>query len=285
MRHVFGLGLAIAFLAAAGAASDAHAADRVTLTSGRRMDGVIVARNEDGLTLRTSLGDFELRTDQIEKIEKIPDPKPAAKPAQAASPVQNPTPAGAATPAQIEALRARLLSAITSKGSEQRGLAADEIVSQWPASEAALDAAIASPVVEARLEAVRLLGRKELGDQRRRIARCVRDTDPRVRVVAVRAARHARGEGVETLLLEVLSAERQWVVRQEVLRGLEDVGTTACLRPVLSEWSAERDEVRRARSRRVMTKVLRTDHGEDFEAWSLAVDAALTAARENTKKD
>jgi HEAT repeat protein len=189
------------------------------------------------------------------------------------------------TPEQIAALRKNVLEGFAHKKAAARVSAAQLLVAAWPDSAPILDEALASTTVEVRLEAVRLMERRELGDMRERLRKAIADKDPSVRRTAIRIARHVaqRGEfeGLENELVGPATKDHAWIVRQEALYTLESVGSTKCLRRVLECWNLEKDPEHRSTTRRVLVTLLGVDHGEDVDAWRKAVDAAVLRARTN----
>ena len=201
--------------------------------------------------------------------------KPAAAAAGAATPAAKPAPR---TPEQLAALRVAVLDGFAKPDMKSRGDAGDLLVGAWPDSAPILDEALASKSAQVRLEAVSLLRREELGDVRARIRRMVADTDEAVRRQAIRAGRHLKWPEFETDLMKVVQSEREWSVRQEALRGLEDRGTLKCAYIVLTAMGSEDDAQRRKAYKRVLVAVVGEDHGDDAGAWTAAINDARAKA-------
>jgi hypothetical protein len=183
------------------------------------------------------------------------------------------------TEEQLAALRAKILGGLIDPKPQVRSAAADAIVFSWPDSTPILDAALASPDAGVRFEATVLLRRPELGDQRVRIRPRLSDTDMRVRMHAVRAARHLKWPEIEPEFIRIVGGDPSFLVIQETLRGLEDIGTIACAQVVFRGWSTDVNEDHHRRYKRVLVKVIGADHGEDVEKWRTAIEKAETEAR------
>jgi hypothetical protein len=184
----------------------------------------------------------------------------------------------ARTAEQIATLRKLVLEGLANQRLSKRAEACELLVTSWPDSAPILDEALASKTDTVRLEAVRLLARPELGDVRDRVQPRFKDAIPSVRVQAVRVARHMTWPEVERDFIRLVSEESSWEVRQEALRGLEDLGTKKCLTVVFAGWSNEEDPARRRRYRRVLVKILAADHGDDAAKWADAIEAARRVA-------
>lgn len=201
----------------------------------------------------------------------------AASPARAVDDPKAPKPVRTAQ--QVLTLRKTILEGLAAQNPTDRAAAAELLVATWPDSEPILDEALASKSADVRLEAVGLLSREELGDQRARIVPRLADSSETVRRQAVRVGRKLKWPEIESHLMQIVTSDPSWPVRQEALRGLEDRGTTKCLRVVLSGYMSEKVADRKSRFRRVLAAVLGVDHGEDVEAWCSAVTEAVTKAQ------
>jgi HEAT repeat protein len=184
------------------------------------------------------------------------------------------------TAEQVQNLRKSIIEGLADLKAKVRAAAGDILVAAWPDSAPILDEALAYPAKEVRIEAVHLLGRAELGDVGDRIRGKLADSSESVRRIAVRVMWHAKRPEFEAALVDVVRHDVSWPVRMEALRGLEDGGTTACLRAVLDRWTTEKDASRAIRHRRVLFAVLHADHGEDPAAWRHPVLTAERKARE-----
>jgi HEAT repeat protein len=183
------------------------------------------------------------------------------------------------TEEQLAALRAKILGGLLDPKPQVRSAAADAIVFAWPDSAAILDAALASTDAGVRFEATVLLRRPELGDMRARIRPRLSDTDMRVRMHAVRAARHLKWPEIEPEFIRIVAGDPSFLVIQETLRGLEEIGTIACAQVVFRGWTTDVNEDHHRRYKRVLVKVIGADHGEDVEKWRTAIEKAETEAR------
>ncbi len=192
-------------------------------------------------------------------------------PAKAAAPAR--------TPEQIAELKKEILAGLADAKPKLRAAAADKLVFAWPDTVAALDEALVSANPTVRFEAVCLLRREELGDMRERIHAKLYDPLAEVRILAVRAARHLKWPEIEPEFIRLLGGDASFEVKQEVLVGLETLGTIACAKTVLDGWVREEDKGRRSRFKRVLVAVLKCDKGEDVDAWRAAIEEAETAAR------
>jgi hypothetical protein len=187
----------------------------------------------------------------------------------------------ARTETQMAALRKSVLDGLADvKNPKARVAAADLVVATWPDSAPVLDEALASTSVEVRLEAVRLLERTELGDVKDRIKAKFTDASEQIRRQAFRAARRLEWPEAEASFVDAVAHDAAWTVRQEALRALEGRGTWRCLRVVVEGWLAEKNVDRRRCYRRVLLAHLKTDYGDDPDAWRTAVDEAERKARE-----
>ncbi len=202
----------------------------------------------------------------------------AGAPARAADETKPQQPARTAQ--QVLTLRKTILDGLAAPNPTDRAAAAELLIATWPDSAPILDEALSSKSTDLRLEAVGLLSREELGDQRERIVPKLTDASETVRRQAVRVARKLKWPELEKHLTQIITSDPSWPVRQEALRGLEDRGTTKCLRLVLSGFMSEKVADRKSRFRRVLVAVLGTDHGEDVEAWAAAVTDAVTKAKD-----
>lgn len=201
----------------------------------------------------------------------------AAAPVRAADESKPQQPARTAQ--QVLTLRKTILEGLAAANPADRAAAAELLVATWPDSTPILDEALASKSPDMRLEAVGMLGREELGDQRERILSKLSDSNENVRRQAVRVGRKLKWPEIEPHLTQIITSDPSWPVRQEALRGLEDRGTTKCLRVVLAGYMSEKNADRKSRFRRVLVAVIGTDHGEDVEAWAAAVTEAITKAQ------
>jgi hypothetical protein len=185
----------------------------------------------------------------------------------------------ARTAQQVLTLRKTILDGLAAANPTDRAAAAELLVATWPDSTPILDEALASKSTDMRIEAVALLAREELGDQRERILAKLSDSNEAIRRQAVRVGRKLKWPELEAHLTQIITSDPSWPVRQEALRGLEDRGTTKCLRIVLAGYMSEKIEDRKNRFRRVLVAVIGSDHGEDVEAWATAVTEAVTKAQ------
>ena len=183
------------------------------------------------------------------------------------------------TAEQLAALRKLVLDGLADPKPNVRVAAADAIVAAWPDSAPVLDEALASKSSEIRLEAVNLLSSEALGDQRDRIRKKFDDAHADVRRQAVRIARRLPWPEAEPSFMRLIARDPEWIVRQEALRGLESLGTTNCLHAVLEGWIAERDADRRRRYKRVLMAIVKTDCGDDEDAWRASIHKAELGAR------
>jgi len=204
----------------------------------------------------------------------VKKPAPAA-PADGAA-AEKPEPR---TEEQLAELQKKILEGLTDPKPAVRVAAADAIVFSWPESTLILDAALTSERAEVRFEATCLLRRPELGDMRDRIRPRIADSDPRVRMHAVRAARLLKWPEIEPDFVRIVNGDASWLVIQETLRGLEDVGSAACLQTVFRGWTRESNPDRRPRFKRVLVKILKNDFGDELDKWRAAIEQAESAAR------
>jgi len=205
-------------------------------------------------------------------VEKKPAPAAAAEGAEAEKPP-------ARTEEQLAELQKKILEGLADSKPQVRAAAADAIVFAWPDSKIVLDAALASDRAEVRCEATCLLRREELGDMRERIVPRLADSEARVRMFAVRAARRLEWPEIEPEFIRLLNGDVSWLVLQETLRGLEDRGTAACLQSVFRGWQAEHNDDHRLRFKRVLVKLLKNDFGDELDKWRAAIEQAESAAR------
>jgi len=214
---------------------------------------------------------------------KAPAKAPAAESKKDASPAPA---AGAAaakpeprTEEQLDALRKQVLSGLTDPKPQVRAAAAENIVFTWPDSAPILDAALKADDAGVRFEATVLLRREELGDMRDRIRPRLADADARVRLHAVRAARHLDWPEIEPDFIRIVSGDPSFLVIQEALFGLEKVGTIACAQVVFRGWTTDTVEDHHRRYKRVLVKVVGADFGEEVDKWRTAIEKLETAAR------
>ena len=206
----------------------------------------------------------------------VAPPAQAPAKADAGGPAAEPAPATPKrTPEQLANLRKLILDGLADSKTAARAESAEILLVTWPDSAPILDEALASKAAAVRIEAVQLLGREELGDVRPRIRERFSDTNPTVRMHAIRVARRLDWPEAEPDYIRRVTGDSEWIVCHEALRALEDRGTAACLAAVFAGWSHERDADRRRRHHRVLVKVVGADHGDDEEAWKVAIEKAL----------
>jgi hypothetical protein len=261
----------LAFVLAAEAFADpTRSDDRLVLKSGRELVGTIVSRGGSEVVIRTASGSYTFSREQIARVEpavRTPEIKAAPKPKVEMD------------PEALAALRGRVLVSFGNANPVERLRAAGEVIASWPASEPVLDEALRSPILAIRLDAVRLLEERELGDTSARVLQAMADDDATVRVAAIRIVRHRQLLGFQPALSRAVETDGAWSVRREALRTLEDMGTIICLRPVLSGFAAEHDETKRLAYRRVLRTLTGADCGDDLEKWTAAVEAAIAKTR------
>ncbi len=299
----------------ASAATPAAAADVVKLTDGRVLEGKIIRQEKGWIGLETADGVVWLEPKMIasysrDKAQPAPakddpparegdEPSPATdadsgddRPARdevrseeagadgkaSAAP---PASSDASVDAEADGAVDRMVAALGHEDRARRVAAAEWVVESWPEWKPAVVAALGSGNEAARVEAVRLLGNRQI---RRGVTElltlAVDDKSALVRVAALRTARLRKRTGLETAAIRLMRFDREWSVRQEAIRTLEDIGSEKTLPHVFSEWTRENDAERKRRYVRVMVRLLGTDFGDDTDAWA----NALTEVRMGTRK-
>jgi len=284
-------------------ATSARAAeeDYVILKTGRTLRGKILQTGKTVIRIETASGAEWIRRTEIDALHRAPRPTvdspPKRPPAPRRATPPAPAPAKPATgetakgetavPEPTKASVERLAKIVTELQSPKRATrvkAAAWVVARWPTSARALDSALRSKSEVARIEAVRLLGHERLGDASGRLRIGLADVSPRVRATALRVVRHGAYASLESRVIDLMCNDAEWVVRQEAIRALEEIGTRECLQPVLSAWSLEDDKDRKRRYRRVLRALLEEDFGDDVEAWRTAT-AEVSIGRRSLRGD
>jgi hypothetical protein len=295
MRTLLAIALTLS-LAAVGFAEDS-----IRLKSGRTLRGTILQTGETVVKIRTDGGVEWVKRADIEAMsqapakkkvveaqgdaERRPSPQPRARVDEKAGSsetervsVESPKPELPAQEVDSD-VAAKVLSDLGDDDRAVRAAAATWVVENWPASARVVDSALVSTNEAARLEAVRLLDDARLGNNSRRLVRALTDASAPVRIAALRAIRHRGYDSFERDALRIMQDDPEWVVRQEAIRTLEDIGTAASLRPVIAAWSQEADEDRRRRYRRVLRAILLQDFGDDADRWRKALDEVHVGRR------
>lgn len=282
-------------------AAPAFAKDTVELESGRVLEGKIVREEKAWVGIETTDGVVWVQRDEIKALKRD-RPSPAVRretpPAEAeekpavregAGTRKGAEPAPDATEsvqdeAALSAEALRLQNALGSESVEQRRAATEWILDTWPKFRDVLATVLRESPETPRNEAVRILDDARIEDPFPLLEPSLTDESKKVRITALRVARHRRLTGAETHALEMMRKDPLWVVRQEAIRTLESVGTEMCLPHVMAAWTSETDKDRRRRYRRVMAALLGEDFGdEDAAAWYRAADELFMGARELRK--
>jgi hypothetical protein len=272
--------LALTALLLAAAAGGARADDVVTLKSGTKMTGVVVAESDEQIELRVGAEIVKVPRRVVESVQRdrnaAPAPAPAtAAPAAAAAETKTaPKRLGGADEAAAPAAKPDPALLKTLDGPDAVD-AVDAIAKQWPGSAPTLDAALAHRSVAVRRVAVAALGRAEITNVGSRVLAACRDEDASVRLLGVRLVRSRKVGDSESLLIRILQSDTSTPVRLEALRSLEDTGSLACADAVLERMLATTETDVRRRYVRVLRKLTGEQHAaDDEEGWRGAVARA-----------
>jgi hypothetical protein len=258
-------------------ASIAQAETRVELKNGRAIVGTIEKRTADVLWLQTTKGTLRIPSDQVNKIESVKPSKSVEKTGKA-TPRGN-AEEGAKKPSR-EAVLHDVFSHLASRDKVIRAEGIATVLTGWPRTEFIVEAGLKHKDRRIRLAMIRILDMPNITDPRVHLIKAMRDRDVAVQVMAVRVLRHRKAEGVETHLVKAFDANRPWPVRQEILRTLEELGTTGCLSSVVASLRRCTDKRNAKAHRRVLKEVLDVDRGQDVEAWAKDVKRRVDAEAE-----
>jgi len=301
-------------------ASAALAEDVIELETGRVVKGKITREEKAWVGLETGDGVVWFERKEIKSIAREGEPAPQPEPRPNPEPAEDsdndvpekdaetgrrpgPAPTGRTDPAPAVGSRRApgppraeaTDEGLSTEGEHIRqGLASEElalrvkaaewIVETWPKWRSAIEHALTKePSETVRVEAVRILDHEAVGDIDQLVLTALDDKSAKVRVATLRVVRHRMITGAETRAVEIMRSDPTWMVRQEAIRTLEDVGGSMCLPHVMSAWSGELDKDRRRRYRRVMAALLGEDFGEDTAGWYRAADELFMGTREIRK--
>jgi hypothetical protein len=271
----------IAALALVSLAAAAHAGERVKLKNGNVLEGTIESRTQTELILRTPTGVVRLGAGDVVSVETVKD-RPKKAPAEAqASAKPDETDAAQEEPeadpdAPSERLIERIVKRLGDKSVRERAIASDWVMNNWPESRAVLERALDGRVEAARMAAVHLLGREELGDTSELLKKAVGNPSSKVRVFASRIIWQGEYRHLEPeLVLRVMLNDPEWAVRLEALRGLKSIGTMRCAKVVLYSFRTSNKPRYRKRCLRVLRRVTGQSHGENVRAWENAINHLL----------
>jgi hypothetical protein len=293
-------------------ASPTWADDRIELESGRVLEGEILREEKAWVGIDTGEGTVWVKREEIKSLTREePAPERETPP-----PTEDPTPivqepgpdstgrskAGTppapvdrtahpapdtASPEEAERRSAeseRLIKALCSGDRERRVGAVEWIVDTWPKWRETVKFALRESEDEApRLEAVRLLDDERITGSLPLVEIALDDKSHKVRAAALRVARHRGFADIEKRAVDLMRSDPTWMVRQEAIRTLEDIGSDMCLPHVMAAWSGETDRDRKRRYRRVMKALLGEDFGDDATAWYRAADELFMGYRELRK--
>ncbi len=171
------------------------------------------------------------------------------------------------------------VGALGGTDAKKREVAEAWLFENWPSSKDVLVAALETGGERGRVECVRLLDDERITDPRALVLSKLADQSAAVRATALRVARHRKLKDLEERVIDLMRKDPEWIVRQEAVRALEDLGSSQCLTHVLAGWSREQDPDRRRKYVRVLRTLLGTDLGDDEDAWRQAVDEVFLGRR------
>jgi hypothetical protein len=270
-------GVALAVLLGLSAAT--YAEDVIVLQEGDVLRGKIVREEETWIGIDTGRTVVSVSRDDIHTVVR----DAGSRDAESSSDER--AEGTAETPEQeLSVEQERLLMGLSSEDRKERVKATEFIIASWPRWRPLVQHVLRNETNEtARVEVVRVLDDRRVTDVRPLVEMALRDKSARVRTAALRVARHRKITEVEARALELMRTDAMWVVRQEAIRTLEDIGGELCLPHVLAAWANEQDKDRKRRYRRVMKALLGDDFGDDSNAWYAAADELFMGTREIRK--